>query len=343
MDLIDRLQRDANPDGVFGRAFTMRESRTIAPDGPLPEAAEPTEEPDSIALGAAIRSLLKELRSAKHSGITTTSRLFSLIHRHLSIKRGAILVPYRDGGMVPIATAGLDKTSTFRIRLSEEDVAWIGSGKSAIILDDARRAAVVHRLSKVDARNASRIVLFPFTYLGETVAVLVIVDSPVLHMDPTVLNVIVGALSENAGRLLFDERQRPFDRREPSSVFSSEHLPSIVGRLQQQASTKKRPILLVDVEIGPLIDRIIEDYPHLVQSRLTEDILETTAHLTEMSYSVVNSGDRTLTLVGREEPTAPPKLVVHLLTVTLSSLFGCIFPEQLQYTVHAAEEYGITT
>lgn len=349
MSLIDRLQRDANPDGVFGRALTMRESRTVAPEGPLPEVVDSITPPkgntdaESIVPGAAIRSLLKELQTQKHFGITTPSHLFSLVHRHLLVKRGAILVPHRDGGMVPLATAGLDKTSAFRIRLSAEEVAWLGSGKSAIILDDTRRETFIRRLSKADARNAPRIVLFPFTHLRETVAVLVIADSPVLHMDPNVLDVIVGALSESAGRLLFDGRQRPFDRRVSSSVFTYEHLPSILERLQGQESGSDRRILLIDVEIGPLINRIIENHSHLDQSRLSDDILETTALLTETSYSVVNRGERTLTLVGREEPTAPPELVAHLLTVTLSSLFGCAYPETLKYTVRTAEEYGTTT
>lgn len=344
MGLIDRLQDDQSTQGAFGRALSMRKSRsapfeasqpadvsTIADDAPSGES--------EIVLGAAIRSLLKELQTQRHFGITTPSHLFSLMHRHLHVRRGAILIPHRDGGMVPIATAGIDRTSGFRVRLLEHEIDWLGSGRSAIILDDRQRETFTKRLSRADARHAPRVGIVPFTHIRSIVAALVIFDSPILYMDPNVLDVIVGALSESAGRLLFDGRQRPMDRRNATSIFTLEHMTEISRRLAERSDEEEQEVVIIDVDLAPLVATIVQNHPHLDRSRLLEDLLETTALLTEKTHSVVQLPDQGMLLVGNNEPSAPPDLLVHLLTVTLASLFGCTYTEQLRYSLRDINEY----
>ena len=285
MGLTDRLSRNENGDGVFDRALAMRThlvddvDEDASASRSQPESAPPKVDDDQIVPGAAIRSLLKELQTQRHFGITTPSHLFSLMHRHLLVRKGAFLVPHRDGGMIPIATAGLDRTSTFRIRLREEETGWLGTGKSAVVLDNAKRSALADRLSRSDRKQAPRIALFPFTHLRKIVAVLVVLDSPILRMDPDVLDVIVGALSESAGRLLFDGRQRPMDHRVRTSIFRTTHLPDIVTRLEALANREKRDLESIDIDLTPLIETITDVHPHLDRARLLDDLLDTTLFL----------------------------------------------------------------
>lgn len=347
MGLSDRLREGGGAGGVFDHALAMRGGNESAVDeeprsgdapSSLPADTVVVGEAEQIAPGAAIRSLIKELQTQRHFGITTPSHLFSLMHRHLMVRRGAILVPHRDGGMVPIATVRLDATSSFRIRMLQEEVAWLGSGRTAVILDDARRERFVRRLSRADAKQTPRVVLLPFAHLRDIVAVLVVLDSPVLRMDPNVLDVIVGALSESAGKLLFDGRQRPMDHRRRSSVFRPEQTQSIVSRLNERAVAEGRAVQIIDIDVSPLIAAIMGAHPHLDQTRLMEDILDTAALLTEATHTVINPGVSRVRLLGLTQPNASAALIVHLFTVTLSSLFGAPAPESLSYTTPDADD-----
>lgn len=345
MGLTDRLSQNDQEGSVFDRALAMRTHRSedAGDDAPVSvphsESTPPVSEEDQIVPGAAIRSLLKELQTQRHFGITTPSHLFSLMHRHLLVRKGAFLVPHRDGGMIPIATAGLDRTSTFRIRLLEEETAWLGTGKSAVVLDEAKRAALATRLSRSDGRQTPRIALFPFTHLRKIVAVLVVLDSPILRMDPNVLDVIVGALSESAGRLLFDGRQRPMEQRVRTSIFRTEHLPDIIARLETLARSEGRDVESIDINLAPIIDTIMNVHPHLDRSRLLEDVLDTTALLTESAHTAVHTGSHRVSLVGLVQPGASAELIAHILTVTLSSLFGCTRVDPLPYTTRNLEDF----
>jgi len=346
MSLIDRLQH-GDDNTIFHRALAMRgvsEQPELTGDeqdtlhgGPASEV--PLHAPE-IAPGAAVRALLKELQTQRHFGITTPSHLFSLMNRHLLVETGAILVPHRDGGMVPIATAGLDKTSSFRIRLLEEERSWIGDGKSAVILGEDQRLAFARRLSRNDAKRAPRIALFPFSHLRDVVAVLVLLDSPVLAMDPGVLDTIVGALSESAGRLLFDGRQRPMDHQQQSTVFQNSHATAILSRLSERADVEGRQVQIIDVDLSPLVTTIVRTHSYLDRGRLLEDILNTIAILVGSAHSAVHRGGQRISLLGLTQPNASADLIVHLLTNTLGTLFGCTCTEALPFTVSGHDATG---
>ncbi len=339
MDLVDRLRRGLRGNSsVFDRALAMRgaESSYLLDTEPSDTTGYTTD--NEIAPGAAVRALVKELQTQRHFGIVTPSHLFSLLHRHMAVRRGALLVPHRDGGLLPMATAGLDRTSTFRIRLKADEQAWLGDGRHAVVLDDSRRETVTRRLSRKDAAGTLRIALLPFMHLRDVVAVLMIFDSPLLQMDPGVLDVIVGALSEGGGRLLFDGRKRTLDQGSHSSIFQVSHVPSIIERLKTRGDREKREIRILEVDLCSLIGEIAENEPHLDRTRLFEDILDTVALLTQDSHSAVFLGGTRIALCGLDLPEASPAIIVHLLTTTLASLFGSTHPEMLTYTLRDAEE-----
>ncbi|MFP4211367.1 MAG: hypothetical protein ACLFR8_09005 [Alkalispirochaeta sp.] len=346
MSLIDRLQH-GDDNTIFHRALAMR-GGVAKPDTISEEYPEPSESTEQdaplhlpeIAPGAAVRALLKELQTQRHFGITTPSHLFSLMNRYLLVETGAILVPHRDGGMVPIATAGLDKTSSFRIRLLEEERSWIGDGRSAVILGEEQRLIFIGRLSRNDAKRAPRVALFPFTHLRDVVAVLVLLDSPVLTMDPGVLDTIVGALSESAGRLLFDGRQRPMDHQHHSSVFQSAHVPAILSRLSERAEVEGRAIQDIDVDLSPLVSTIVDAHPYLDRGRLLDDILNTIAILVGSAHSAVHRGGHRISLLGLAHPDTSEELVVHLLTNTLGQLFGSTCTGALPFTIRDHSKAG---
>ncbi len=339
MGLIDRLlDGPVNNESLFGRALSMRGSSLLHDENLDPEGFDDLKEGETLSTGAAVRALLKELQTQRHYGITSPSHLFTLLHRHFSVRKGVLLVSHRDGGMIPMASAGIDRTSTYRLRLLNEEKKWIGDGRHAVLLDDEQRVTITQRLSRRDGERIFQIALLPFTHRNSLVAVLLVLDSPLLDLDPEVLNVIVGALSENAGRRLFEGRERPFDLKGRKSIYQRAHVPSLLARFQREGADENREIHAVEVDLGHLVQTILGNHPYLDYQRLLDDILDIVVLLTQPSHASVHLGGEKILLITTTRADASPSLVVHLLTSTLTRLFGSDPIETLTFRLWSAEE-----
>ncbi len=322
MDLIDRLNSPAQQDSVFARAFALRDSRK-------PEETESGFDDENIVLtssgtavdaGAAVRALLKELQVQRVYGITTPSHLFSLLHRHLAVERGALLVPAPEGEHLPLATAGLDRTSTLRLRATDEELHGLLSHKGVRILAGQQRELFSDRLSRSDYRKSPRLALFPFFHHQQLLATLIVFESPILDLDPTVLDVILGALSDSAGRLLFQGRQRPMGNRARSVVLQRHQIPDTIRRLSENGGLHQ--LQIVETDLDPIAETILDIHPHLDRERLLEDMVDTVALLASATHDVANLGHGRVILLGLSHPPLDSELLVHLVGRTLSHLFG---------------------
>lgn len=339
MGLIDRLlDGPINNESLFGRALSMRGTSLLQDENPDPEGFHKVREGETLSTGAAVRALLKELQTQRHYGITSPSHLFTLLHRHFSVRKGVLLVSHRDGGMVPMASAGIDRTSAYRLRLLQEEKSWIGDGRHAVLLDDEQRTTIIQRLSRRDGERIFRIALLPFTHRNTLVATLCVLDSPLLDLDPEVLNVIVGALSENAGRRLFEGRQRPFDLKGQKAIFQKGHLPSLLSRLGRETEKGNHEIQVIEVNLENLVKTVLGNHPHLDYQRLMDDILDVVVLMTQPSYMSVFLGEEKVLLVSTARTDASPPLIVHLLTTSLIRLFGSDPIETLTFRHWSAEE-----
>jgi hypothetical protein len=272
---------------------------------------------ESVDAGAAIRALIRELQIQRQHGITTPSHLFSVLHRHLQVERGALLVPDAEHEFVPMAIAGLDETSRLRLRIPRDELMTLIDPLRASLIDGEPRNAFEARLSRGDFRTAPRIGVFPFNHARKLLAVLFVFDSPLLDLDPAVLDVVLGALSDNAGRLLFDGRQRPLGWRSRAVVLTAEQLPALLDHVSGREN------VMVNVDLRMLLDEILEAHPYLDVTRLVNDVMDTIGMLLTNSYSVIRLDTAHIGIVGEENPDISPELLVHVLTTTLRELFGC--------------------
>jgi hypothetical protein len=322
MDLIDRLNGPAEPESVFARAFALRDARKPGDTerGLDEEDVVLTSRGTSVDAGAAVRALQKELQVQRVYGITTPSHLFSLLHRHLAVERGALLVPSSEGEHVPLATAGLDRTSTLRFRATDEELARLLSQQGVRILAGHQRELFADRLSRSDYRKSPRLALFPFFHHNRLLATLVVFESPILDLDPTVLDVILGALSDSAGRLLFDGRQRAMGNRTRSVVLQRTQIADTVDRLSHEG--QNRELQIIEADLDPLADTIMDLHPHLDRERLLEDMVDTVALLVSATHDIAHLGQGRILFLGRRHDSLDSALLVHVVSTAISHLFG---------------------
>jgi hypothetical protein len=191
-----------------------------------------------------------------------------------------------------------------------------------VLLAGSDREIFAGRLSRSDYRNSPRLALFPFFHLKRLLATLIVFDSPILDLDPAVLDVILGALSENAGRMLFDGRQKPLGHRSRAVVLGLEQLPDTLTRLLLRGEHQGREIEQLELDLASIVGVVEEAHPHLDRERLIEDVLDTTALLVSESHDVIHRGETRVSLVGLTNPNLDPALLVHLVGSTLAQLFG---------------------
>jgi hypothetical protein len=338
MGLIDRLNDPSEPDSAIARAFALRNTSAPAePDGiPSPESGMDLAASVPVDAGAAIRALLKELQVQHDFGITSPSHLFSLLHRHLAVERGALMVPAPEDEHLPIATTGLDRTSTLRLRFTNDEITEILEGPRVTIVSGSARELFASRLSLADYRHSPRLAFFPFYHLNRLLATLIIFGSPFLELEPTVLDVILGALSDSAGRMLFDGRHKPLGYRSRAVVLQPDQMATAIARLQR--SRRDAGLQVVEVDLTSTVELILEVHPYLDRERLTSDMIDTVALLLSETHSIVRRGNGRILLIGLENPSVDGELLVHVLSTTIVHLFGAGSRHLLSYRELSIDE-----
>lgn len=325
MGLLERLTLPDDRDSPFARALLMRGSSSDTSDEDGGASAEADRQPpgDAVDTGAAVRALLKEIHLQHDPGIVTPSHLFSILHRHLHVTSGAILVPEQGrNAFSPMATVGLDSTSRFRLRVPGSVMEKICYRTGAVMLSGMDLENLKPFLSAGEFSRRKRIAVLPFRYNREILAVLLVFDSPLLDLDLEVLDVLLAAFSERAGYLLFDGRQKPFSVARRVSILDTSHASPVIRRVQEHAIQEKRNLVLLLVSLFPVHEAIRHSHPHMDQGHLLRDLLGTCALLCAENYTLVHWGGDEFLLVGVSRPHLDVELLVHLLGNTLQQLFG---------------------
>lgn len=306
MSLLERLKSsNFSEPSFFERAQKMRgvSITTVAPSS------------ESVDPAAAVRALIRELGSIEHGGIETPSHLFSLLHRNLHVRKGAILVPEEKSEyLVPIATVGIDITSTRKLRIQREKLNFVTNTGRMYITGEERRFLKPH-LSNREFRNALRIAAFPFEMNNRLLALLLIFDSPFLDLDDDVLRVLLTALNDAASTILFAERGKMIQKSEPVVLYPFDQLPLVVR------STDERSTIL-ELDLNAAEESVLSHHPHLDPFRLHQDLLRTVASLVKNHALTVQGEKGSMILVFRKTLHLDAELLIHQLGITLHELFG---------------------
>lgn len=330
MGLIERLTASAEDNSVFSRALQMRGSSSVdesTGDQSAVVVSSPNVTSSPIDTGAAVRALLKEIHLQRDLGIVTPSHLFAILHRHLQVTSGAILVPEQGRDAFSLmAAVGLDNTSRFRLRIPTETVRQICDRMGAVKLAGEERELMRPYLSVGEFIRHPMIAALPFFYNRDILAVLFIFDSPLLDLELDVLDVLLAAFSERAAYIIFDGRHKPFATARSNAILEKTHLPAVISRMRERSTREKRDLVVIRISVLPVLDAIRTVHPHLEQRYLLNDLLETCALLSGELFTLIHTAPGELLLVGLAGPYLDTELVVHLLGNTLQQLFG-ITPE----------------
>lgn len=270
----------------------------------------------------AVRRLLKSLGELE-SSLESPGRLFEQLVEHLRLRKAALLLPDHQSDRFLVWSAlGIDKTTQQRMRPREEELAALFSaqGDEVLILTKKEFGSLAGYLSYRERDSLERAALFPFRHGRQTLAVLLILDSPYLSLDPSILRILLAALADMSGRLLFSNRDIPISRARKSVLFNRAEIADTIERLATTGDgTTVATVLRID--LAKARDKIIEENQLLDPYRVTQDIVTIiSAFLASEGFAGLEDSDTVLVVLPGETQT-DRDLLIHQLRHSLVTLF----------------------
>lgn len=277
---------------------------------------------DELQPEVAVRRLLKSLGELEHS-LESPGRLFEQLVEHLRLNKAALLLPDHQSDRFLVWSAlGIDKTTQQRMRPREGELESIftAHGEDVLILSRDELGSLLGYLSHRERDNLERAALFPFRHGRQTLAVLLILDSPYLVLDPAILRILLAALADMSGRLFFSNRDIPISRARRSVLFNRQEIADTIDRLATTGDgTSVATVLQIDV--AEPRDRIIRENPLLDPFRVTQDIVTIMAALLAgEGFAGLENGSKVVVVLPGEAQT-DRDLLIHQVRYSLVTLF----------------------
>lgn len=301
--------------GYFERARALRLGRSDARDADFEPAV-------------ALKQVMMDLSVQRSYGMGSAAYLFASIRRHMRITRGALLVPVAHG-WEPSASHGVDPTTLMRLRIPNEVADRMIDKEGSVGVNAEVKQRLRPFLSLADFRATTRPVLIPVQYANRTLALIVVLESPLVQQDAAVLDILAAALSEPAGKMLHAGRARSGGMVQAPAVFAREQAAQMLGRLRDDIGDAAITTMALDV--APLVDAVRADYPDGSDERIEREILETLARVVGRRMSVFATGERSAWLIGQLPKHSDAELIARLLARTLGMLFGVRNPVALPF------------
>jgi len=303
----------------LSRARKLRSEIADEVAGTIAVATTPA---DELQPEVAVRRLLKSLGELEHS-LESPGRLFELLVEHLRLRKAALLLPDHQSDRFLVWSAlGIDKTTQQRLRPREEELEAIFSahGQDVLILSKDEMGELTGYLSHRERDSLERAALFPFRHGRQTLAVLLILDSPYLALEPTILRVLLAALADMSGRLFFSNRDIPISRARRSVLFNRQEIGDTIDRLASTGDgTTVATVLQIDVSEPR--DRVTKANPLLDPFRVTQDIVTIIAALLAGDgFAGIDNQDSIVVVLPGEAQT-DRDLLIHQLRHSLVTLF----------------------
>lgn len=323
------------PSKKGGKRFLSRarKLRSEIADEVAGSIAVATSATDELQPEVAVRRLLKSLGELEHS-LESPGRLFEQLVEHLRLRKAALLLPDHQSDRFLVWSAlGIDKTSQQRLRPREEELESIfaAHGQDVLILSKDELGELTGYLSHRERDGLDRVALFPFRHGRQTLAVLLILDSPYLALDPAILRILLAALADMSGRLFFSNRDIPISRARRSVLFNRQEIGETIDRLANTGDMTSVATVL-EIDVSEPRDRIIRENPLLDPFRVTQDIVTIMAALLAGDgFAGLENRDKVVVVLPGEAQT-DRDLLIHQLRHSLVTLFRELtHPPELSY------------
>ena len=267
----------------------------------------------------ALKHVMIDLKVQRKYGMNAAAYLFASIRRHMRITRGALLVPVASH-WEPSASHGIDPTTLMRLRIPNEVTNQMMSAESTAGVDAEVKQKLKPYLSLADFRAGVRPVLIPVSYANRPLALIVVLESPLIQQDTAVLDLLTIALSDPAGAILHAGRTRSGGAVRLPVVFAREQAADMLGRLRRDIGDAA--VVTMVLNMAPVIDSLCTDYPDGSEKRIEREILEMLARVVGHYMSVFAVGGHSTWFIGRLPNHSDDELIMRLLIRTVMLMFS---------------------
>ncbi|MCG8484337.1 MAG: hypothetical protein MJA31_13575, partial [Clostridia bacterium] len=230
-------------------------------------------EKDAGEFGSAIGSLARELQS-ESNGLDFPAVLFSRISKALSIRKGALLLPEKEGKFVPWSIKGFDETTSRRIRIPDSLIQsiWDSPSYSFIELKGSEIDLMKDYFSFREYSVAKSILIAPIKAEKEILALLFICESDISGRENHIKRKLLSQLSQTSGPLLKNRREKIVGKFEDlGREMGGEELQEKINQYLRNVDSDK--FLLISLSLSSFIDYLEKKDAGAIRYRLMQDIL----------------------------------------------------------------------
>ncbi|MDR1179174.1 MAG: hypothetical protein LBK44_01610 [Spirochaetales bacterium] len=273
-------------------------------------------------------------------GLEYPADLFSILKKHFSIRKGALLLPENETDIfVPWSICGFDKTTQRRMRIAPDLLySALRLGESRVIITTLNEMTGLSPcFSSREAALVEDILLCFFTTEEKIHGLLLVADSPYLFLAEPVLRMVFVVMGELASPVLARSRGSRLRKRRDYGLLRKDRfltsLKKYAGDLPEEAS-----LSLFTIDVSALVKELLVSHPDLDGYRVLQDISSLIETLLAGSPVFVSPAKKKI-LAATQTGQYDSALFIHQVSLKLCKLFQHTLREKSS----AEDEYaGIT-
>jgi hypothetical protein len=267
--------------------------------------------------------------------------LFSVLKKHLSIKKGALLLPENETEFfVPWSITGFDKTTQRRMRIAS------GLMHNALRIGESK--TIVTRLKEIEsfsacfssreAALAEYLLLCFFTAEEKITGILLVADSPYLFLNTSILRLFFAAISALASPVLAGSRSPRLRKRRDHGLVRKDRFLSSLKKYAENLP-KDASLTLFTVDVKDLVREILASHPDIDNYRVLQDMSSVIETLLADCPVFVSSSKKKI-LAATQTGKYDSALFIHQVSLRLRGLFQTGDGEN-SYSADSREYAGI--
>jgi len=256
--------------------------------------------------------------------VETPALIFPILKKHLSVKKGAILLLDRnEDTFYPWAHTGYDKTTSHRLRIPGEIVRKypeLLEGDPVLMgKEELNILKPFFSIREFDLISASWIC--PFVFNGEVIALFMINESPLCTEKSNLIEVFK-QIAFKVSPILHSSREEKFDGLDQEEPLpEKEEIYEEVSKMIEAASSSNKKILLIVFSVDSMIEEILREAPDADPFRIWRDIVRIISNMTPDNGKLLVIDKNNLLLMIAGKSVLNEKLLLHQINTAMKDYF----------------------
>ncbi|MDR1626726.1 MAG: hypothetical protein LBT33_09305 [Spirochaetia bacterium] len=259
---------------------------------------------------------------ALKTGFEYPADLFSVLKKHLALKKSALLLPENGTDVfVPWSITGFDKTTQRRMRIAPDLVYnALRYGESKIILTNLKEMeGLAPCFSSREAALAECLLLCFFTFEEKVTGVLIVADSPYLLLGASVLRLFFAVVTALASPVLARSRGARLRKRRDHGLLRKDRFLAALKKHAEDLP-EGSALTLFTLDVKALVKQILESNPDIDSYRVLQDISSVIETLLAGCPVFVSSAKKKV-LAATQAGKYDSALFIHQVSLRLRKLF----------------------